>query len=723
KAIDSLRVQVEALNDPGQFTASLMMELFQDSNAELENMLWEAVQNSEEEIAPEVLRALSIWINRVRYQLKHIRIDLQVLAPWLLVLTDLPRRNNQPDTKPELVAAWADLQAALTLHPKLAEIPDICKNAGSILEQIINSLHETNQAALDWCKSLAYDLESARKNSASLLDDYAALASRAESYFHAMSFSFLFDPQRRVFHIGYNVESGRLDPNYYDLLASEARIASLIAIARGDVSQSHWLYLARPLTQVNDMRALLSWSGTMFEYLMPTLFAESYPNTLLDQSCEAAVEEQIQYAAEKGIPWGISEASYYGFDAVQIYQYRAFGVPSLGYKRGLAEDLVVAPYASILALPFAPQAVMQNLEWFEKLKMWGLYGLYESVDFTPERLKTGEDHAIVRSFMVHHQGMILLALSNYLFNKRMVRRFHTDLRIQSVELLLQEQTPTDAPTEHPRPQPMDSTRGTYTSIPLDPWRVSPDAPYTQVHCLSNGKYSLLITAAGSGFSRWGNIELTRWRADSTLDNWGNWIYVEDRLSGQFWSATRQPAMIRPDRSDVRFFPHRVEFERQDEDLILNTTVSVAPNDNVEIRRVSLINNGNRSRVFALTSYAEIILADQSVDRRHPAFNKLFIESEFLPKEALLLFRRRPRSADEKPLYLAHFFISNDDNVNMTGYETDRARFLGRGGTPEMPKVLSVSSDASRLSGTTGATLDPICALQAEINLPAFETAQ
>ena len=721
--IDSLRVQAESLNDPDQFSANLLMKLFQDSSAELENMLWEAVQNSEGEIAPDELRSLSIWINRVRYQLKHLRIDLQVLAPWLLVLADMPRPSERPDTNPELVSAWADLQAALILQPKLGEIPDICKRAGSILAQIINSLDERYQATLDWCNSLAYDLESARNNSASLLEDYFALASRAESYFQAMSFSFLFDSQRRVFHIGYNVESGRLDPNYYDLLASEARIASLIAIARGDISQSHWLYLARPLTQVNDMRALLSWSGTMFEYLMPTLFAESYPNTLLDQSCEAAVEEQIRYAAENGIPWGISEASYYGFDAVQIYQYRAFGVPTLGYKRGLAEDLVVTPYASILALPFAPHAVMQNLDWFEKLKMWGLYGLYESVDFTPERLKTGEDHAIVRSFMVHHQGMILLSLSNYLFNKKMVRRFHSDLRIQSVELLLQEQIPADAPTEHPRPQPMDSTRGTYTSIPLDPWRVSPDAPYTQVHCLSNGKYSLLITAAGSGFSRWGNIELTRWRADPTLDNWGNWIYVEDRSNGRVWSATRQPVMIHPDRNEVRFSPHRVEFERQDGDITLNTTVSVAPSDNLEIRRVTLINNGNRSRVFALTSYAEIILADQSVDQRHPAFNKLFIESEFLPKEELLLFRRRPRSSEEKPLYLAHFFISNDDDVNMTGYETDRARFLGRGGTPEMPGVFSISSDISRLSGTTGATLDPICALQAEINLPAFETAQ
>src|SRR5688572_10128980 len=720
--IDSLRDQIEILADASQFSPTLLMTLFGDSQAELENMLWEAIQTSDEEMTPEALGSLSIWINRLRYQFKHVRIDLQVLSPWLLVLANAPSIFDRSDVNPELATAWDELQKTLSLRPLLGEIPDISTRASTILKQMIDMLEEDQQSALDWCNSLAYDLESARNNSASLLEDYFALASRAETFFQEMSFSFLFDEQRHVFHIGYNVESGRLDNNYYDLLASEARISSLIAIARGDVSQSHWLYLARPLTQVAGMRSLLSWSGTMFEYLMPTLFAESYPNTLLDQSSEAAVQEQIRYGAENGIPWGKSEASYYAFDAAQVYQYRAFGVPTLGYKRGLADDLVVAPYASILALPFAPQAVMQALGAFEKLKMWGLYGLYESIDFTPERLKTGEHYAIIRSFMVHHQGMVLMSLNNYLFNKRMIRRFHADPRIESIELLLQEQTPVDAPTEHPRPQPMDSMRGTYTSVSLEPWRVSPDSPYTQVHCLSNGKYSLLITAAGSGFSRWGDIELTRWRSDPTLDNWGSWIYVEDRQSKQFWSVTREPSMVLPDRNEGRFYPHRVEFERQHGDIVLRTSVNVAHNENVEIRRVSVINNGNSPRVFAFTSYAEIILAPQGVDLHHPAFNKLFIESEFLSKEQVLLFRRRPRAANEKAIYLAHFFVSDDEDVNLTGYETDRARFLGRGGTTERPAVFS-NARASVLSGTTGATLDPICALQAEITMPAYQTTQ
>ncbi|HEX6036129.1 MAG TPA: glucoamylase family protein, partial [Anaerolineales bacterium] len=372
-AIDSLRALVKRLNDRSQFTPALLMELFKEGQAELEAMLWEAVQQTDEETAPDTLRKLSIWIDRVRHQLRRIRIDIQVLAPWLLALADAPRPAGL-DTNPELTSAWEALQANLSLHPTLAEIPDICKRASNLIEELTGFLDEKDQAALEWCDALAYDLGSARKNCLSLLDNFSVLASRSETFFQSMPFGFLYDPQRHVFHIGYNVESGRLDSNYYDLMASEARIASLVAIARGDVPQNHWLHLSRPLTEFDGARCLLSWSGTMFEYLMPNLFMESYPNTLMDESCRVAIEQQIKYAAEKNVPWGTSEASYYNFDAQMIYQYQAFGIPSLGYKRGLSNDLVVAPYASVLALPFMPQAVMQNLARLESLKMWGLYG-------------------------------------------------------------------------------------------------------------------------------------------------------------------------------------------------------------------------------------------------------------------------------------------------------------------------------------------------------------
>ncbi|MGE5374588.1 MAG: GH36-type glycosyl hydrolase domain-containing protein, partial [Bacteroidota bacterium] len=449
----------------------------------------------------------------------------------------------------------------------------------------------------------------------------------------------------------------------------------------------------------------------------------SYPDTLLDQSCRSAVEEQIHYAEERNIPWGISESAYYNFDAAQIYQYQAFGIPKLGYKRGLSDNLVVTPYASLLALPLAPREVLQNLGWFEKNKMWGLYGLYESVDFTPERLKIGEDHAIIQSYMAHHQGMILLSLYNQLYHHRMVQRLHADPRIRSIELLLQEQTPVNAPTERPRPQSLDMTHRQIAQVSLDPWRVSPEAPYPQVHTISNGNYTLLFTACGSGFSRWKDIDLTRWRPDPTLDDWGSWIYVEDRMDGRLWSVTLQPTLVPPERSEVLFMPHRIEIERKDGDIILRTSISVAPEEDVEIRRITVTNHGDRPRLLAFTSYAEIILAQQSVDQRHPAFNKMFIESEFLPDEKCLLFHRRPRTPDEEPVYLVHFFTSNHENVELSGYETDRRLFLGRGRTDRRPSVFTVRNEASMLSGTVGATLDPICTLQAEMSLAPFETTQ
>ena len=723
EVIASYTSQAESLEKDDHTAPSVLAALLEEGQIKLDDLLMDVIEGAEDEIPSQTLHALSVWLNVIHYQLRRIRTDLQVLAPWMLALAEVPQSITTAAPDSDLGAAWQELSALLSLHPTLGETTAICEKAVPVLENLMDHLDPGDKTAFEWCEVLSYDLKSAQKFSASLSNDFSALASRAESFFDAMSFDFLYDPNRHVFRIGYNIESGLMDPNYYDLLASESRISSLVAIARGDVPLEHWLYLSRPITELNGKRALLSWSGTMFEYLMPTLFVESYPSTLIDESCRVAVEQQIEYATEKDVPWGISESSYYNFDSAQIYQYQAFGVPHLGYKRGLAEDLVIAPYASVLALAYAPQAVLQNLGWFEHNKMWGLYGLYESIDFTAERMKIGERAAIVRSYMAHHQGMILLSLHQYFSNRRMVRRFHADPRIKSIELLLQEQTPINAPTEHPRPQPMEIGRGTYARISLDPWRGSPHAPYPQIHCLSNGRYSLLISASGSGYSRWNDIELTRWRADSTLDDWGSWIYVEDRLNGNIWSVTPQPTMKPADRSEVIFLPQRVEFERQDGEIVLRTVVTIAPEDDVEIRRITITNHGSEPRVLGLTSYSEIILSQQAADQRHPAFNKMFIESEFLKEDGVLLFHRRPRSASEQPLFLAHFFIGHSDNIELSGFETDRGLFLGRGGTARAPSVFMRTHEASMLSGSTGATLDPICALQAEIAMKPYETAQ
>ncbi len=339
-----------------------------------------------------------------------------------------------------------------------------------------------------------------------------------------------------MFHIGYNVTGDKLDDNFYDLLASEARLASFLAIAKREVPPSHWLHLGRPAARVNNALTLLSWSGTMFEYLMPTLFMQSYEQTFLTQSCRSAVDDQIAYAQAKQVPWGISESSFYAFDSSMTYQYHAFGVPELGFKRGLAEDLVITPYASLLALRLRPQAVRQNMDQLDALKMRGLYGFYEAVDYTPSRMPLRQDHAIIRSYMAHHQGMILTSLTNSLLHDLMIQRFHTDPRVQSFALLLQEKIPTQIPIEDPHPIEAVARVLPSAQVNIAPWRVPDDTTVPQVHTLSNGRFSTLITNAGSGYSQWQGLSLTRWEADSTLDNWGNWIYLQDRDSGDLWSA-------------------------------------------------------------------------------------------------------------------------------------------------------------------------------------------
>jgi cyclic beta-1,2-glucan synthetase len=555
----------------------------------------------------------------------------------------------------------------------------------------------------------------------SLMVGLQDLGAQAEAHFQAMDFGFLFDPQRQVFHLGYDTAAGRPDSNHYDLLASEARTASIVAIAKGDVPQSHWLHLDRPLARVDGTRVLLSWNGSMFEYLMPGLLMRSYEGSLLDQTSRAVVRRQIAYARQMSVPWGISESGYYRFDADQNYQYRGFGVPGLGRKRGLGEDLVIAPYASLLALPVHPRAVVQNVAYLTEQQMLGHYGFYEAIDYTRSRLPPGRKRAIVRSYMSHHQGMILLALANYLQDEALVCRFHADPRVRSAELLLQEQVPQRAPVEHVDEAVTGIVRTDRAQVDLEPWRVPADAPWPQVHGLSNGRYAVLVTGAGGGCSRWQEIDLTRWRADTTLDDWGTWVYVQDADSGALWSAGYQPTGSRPEGQEVLFHAHKAEFRRLDHDVSLRMEITIPPNDDAEIRRISLTNYSDRPRRLTLTSYAEVALAPQATDRRHPAFNKLFIVGEYLPELNALLFHRRPRSADEESVYLAHL-VTVEQGDRVTGaHESDRARFLGRGQTVRSPAALRAGGRG--LSGTTGATLDPVMVLGQEITLEPHATAQ
>ena len=550
-------------------------------------------------------------------------------------------------------------------------------------------------------------------------DELEDLAHRCDELAH-MDFTLLYDSSRELFSIGYNVSQHRLDSSCYDLLASEARLASYVAIALGQVEQNHWFRLGRSLTSAGGKPTLISWSGSMFEYLMPMLVMPTYENTLLDLSCKSAVARQIGYGRQIHVPWGISESGYNLRDTDANYQYRAFGVPGLGFKRGLAQDVVIAPYATVMALMVAPEKSYKNLQELRHIKAEGRFGLYEALDYTASRVPNGQSHAVVRSFMAHHQGMSLLSLAYTLLDRPMQRRFNSNPFFKSAEMLLHERVPRETSVLYPHELEADKEREP-TAPSESTLRVftEPNVGPPEVHLLSNGRYHVMVTNSGGGYSRWNDTMMTRWREDATCDCWGTFFYLRDVESGAIWSPTHQPTLENKPGNEAIFSQARAEFRARVNEIDSHLEITVSPENDVEVRRITFTNHSDKRRSIEVTSYAEIVLNTAAAEIAHPAFSNLFVQTQILSTQNALLCSRRPRTAQEKMPWIGHLLLVHGTEVGTVSFETNREKFIGRGGNMASPAALKNSSP---LSNSEGSVLDPIASIRRTLRLKPKESA-
>lgn len=658
------------------------------------------------------------WASAYERSCRDHQADLLYLAAWLAL--PAPPTRLWDIGSSEQAEPFSKLRAKLEQLDHAATLRDVVELPGSALPLINVLLEHASAESKDWLLQLRTRLVMSSEHAGARIQDLDDLAVQCRRLVD-MDFSLLYDPTRTLFAIGYNVSDRRLDASFYDLLASEARLASFIVIAQGDFGQEHWFALGRLLTSTGHVPALLSWSGSMFEYLMPLLVMPNYENTLLDRTYQAVVRRQIEYGRQRGVPWGISESGFNTIDQHRTYQYRAFGVPGLGLKRGLADDLVVAPYASALALMVAPEDSCQNLQRLAAEGQQGAYGFFEAIDYTPSRLPPGTSSVTVRQFMAHHEGMSLLSLAYVLLDKPMQRRFLADPMLRAADLLLQERVPKAAAPVFPHASEANATR-LVSAEETGSMRVftDPNSTAIEAHLLSNGRYHVAVTSAGGGYSRWRDLAVTRWREDATCDSYGSFCYVRDLGSGALWSNAWQPT-TRPSKVyEAIFTQARAEFRRTDDQIETYTQISVSPEDDIELRRVTLTNRSETPRTIEVTSYAEVVLAAQAQDEAHPAFSNLFVQTELVRTRQAIYGTRRPRSSEERPPWLTHMMAVRGDTIGEASYETDRMRFIGRGRTLAAPAALD---GHAVLSNSEGPVLDPIVSIRQTVLLQPHESVR
>ncbi len=649
---------------------------------------------------------ISYWASRLAYEVKSWTETVDLYLKWMETLMRPPEASLQilGDHVGRL------RRQAVRLVPSLHALA--AGHSGPVDEILTRRLDPGLPSEISgWLSQLSSEYQEARTNAARAVANLEHLARSAGSMADGMDMRFLYDQQRRLFGIGYALGGSTEYTSHYDLLASEARMASLVAMAKGDVPVEHWFALGRPRAASPAGQVLLSWSGTAFEYLMPALFTRLYSNSLLQDACMKAIACQIDFGEQMNIPWGISESAFSALDANQTYQYKAFGIPQLSLRPGLEDEgPVTSPYSTMLALPFQPAVAIANLRRLEALGLGGPMGFYEAIDFTRTAKPQGKPGVVIYNYMAHHQGMSLVALDNTLHRFVMQRRFHANLRVRAVESVLYERIPLTRTSLDKRSAVRPPVRtATPEETPERVWKETTTIP--RVQFFSNGRYTLMMTNSGGGYSRWNDVDVSRWRADTTLDPWGSYLYIRDTRSNALWAAASKPAGGQLGSSTARFSADHAEFHRNVFGVETVMEVTVSPEDDVELRRVSVTNRSSRTRTLEFTSYCELALAPHEADKAHPVFAKMFIETERTADDVLIA-RRRPRSPQDPPVWAGHFVLGA---AGKPQYETDRAKFIGRANTVESAEALR-----RPLSGSTGIVLDPVFSMRCVATLEPRE---
>ncbi|WP_254512986.1 GH36-type glycosyl hydrolase domain-containing protein [Anatilimnocola floriformis] len=695
-AAESLQAALPAaLNDGNSWQqAILLLEHF------LKNQPEAPARHATNDAAQLLIRKASL----VRARLQGICQDVETLFPWQSQLAEVAQRKD-----------WQSISEKLHGTRSLAEIAALPQAVESQLQQLEKANGDASNGVR--LNQLREKLQLGAQAAKDLQQRLTTLSTLVERLALDMDFKFLYNPARRLFSIGFNIEDGRLDRSHYDMLCSEARLASYLAIAKGDVPANHWFHLGRHATISAGQFALLSWGGTMFEYLMPPLFQRQFEGSLLTQSCRTAVLRQQEYGRQNNVPWGISESAFGALAVNSDYHYRSFGVPGLGLKRGLAKDLVISPYSTLMALIVDPAAAAENLQHLADAGAYGEWGFYDALDYTPERVPFGKQRIVVRCFMAHHQGMGMLALGNLLNSGCIQRRFNAHPMARAAELLLQERVPTVMTPFEAHADEVDKKPIVGEEQQLVSRRVmGVESPLPRTHLLSNGKYSVLLSSCGGGFSRAEGLDVTRWRSDRARDHWGQFIYLRELDEDLVWSPTYQPTRVAPDHYEVIFAIDKVDFHRRQGEIETQLEVAVSPENKAEVRQLRITNHSHRARRIEVTSYAEVVLAPAAADLSHAAFQKLFVETEYIAEETALLARRRPRDMQQPAQYAVHVLATPATGASNISFESSRAAFLGRGRSTQNPQAVS-----QRLTGTSGAVLDPIMSLRCTVEIPPGES--